>query len=158
MGFSPLQRIKSKCPLPVALPQLLRSARVVSTTSTAYSTSTPSEVSLEIHSWGFYPSGFSRSSRPYSLLSLTTLLAFPRSFPLLVGGRVHRTQACLQGFTTWNDRHRQHLVSHPPGFDPSWVLLSGTVSPTSGIPPRGRAYGPVTQSELRKSNSLRDTK
>jgi len=38
------------------------------------------------------------------------------------------------------DRHRQRLVSLPPGFAPSWASLAGTTTP------KGR--GPVTCSEL----------
>jgi hypothetical protein len=60
------------------------------TTSTAYSTSTPSEVSLENHSWGSCPSGV-LPRRPAPLI---TELGDPHSVgrcpPALGGGRVQR--------------------------------------------------------------------
>lgn len=86
MGSIPLQRIQSRCPLHAALPQPLRSARAVFTRPRRFTPPLPIPKSPSETTHGVLSlQGSSRTGRPNSLLSKTTLMVLVGVCPLSAG-------------------------------------------------------------------------
>lgn len=134
------------------------------TTSTASYASTPLEVSLESHSWGFSLQGSPASLRTQSSLTSPSLLTFLASAPAFTGMScltLHLRRA-FRALLLRLDRHRQLLVSLPLGlvtllgFYLVGPRFPGGAQTEVCLPPE--PYGPVTCPELKKSNNVLDRK
>ena len=118
------------------------------TASTAYSTSSCSEVSSGNHSWGSCPSGVLPHRSAQLIAERDDPHGVGRCLPALGGGRVLRHQLTSRVLRPSTTVAASFRFPYPLGPAPSWALLSGATNPTSRVPPGGHARGPATQSEL----------